>query len=401
MKYTVSKGDLCTYLVQYHSLNSYDNLTGEAGVLQLFQQIGSVQYDPLNIVGRNPDLVLQSRIKGYTADILDKLLYKDRLLVDGWDKEMSIYSTSDWPYFQRIRACDERYMNRMFTEGDNADVLSFIQDLLDILNARGPLGSKDIELGNCVPNRWGHKKVASAILDYLFFTGRVGVFAKKNAIKTYDLIENLLPHDVINAPDPFTSEKDFLQWYFLRRIGSIGLHWQKGGLGWNGYYLFDGKIRAEMLKHLEAIGAIIPLTIPEIKESLYICATDIDKLHKKPEYDGSIRLLAPLDNMLWDRLMVQKLFDFQYTWEVYVPAEKRKYGYYVLPVLYQNRLIARMEPAKAEIGKPLVIKNWWWESEVTINTKVKQAVKRGLQTFSSYLKAEGVDISSQQMIYKQ
>jgi len=394
MNYTISKGDLCTYLVHYHSLNSFDILSGETGVLQLFQQIGSVQYDPLNIVGRNPDLVLQSRIKGYTADVLDKLLYKDRLLVDGWDKEMSIYSTADWPYFQRIRAGDERFMNRMFTEGDNADVLSHIQDLIDILKDRGPLGSKDIELGNCVPNRWGHKKVASAILDYLFFTGRVGVFAKKNAIKTYDLIENLLPSEVLNTKDPFNSDHAFYEWYFMRRIGGIGVHWLKSGLGWNGHFLFDSKLRAEVLKRLEDKGEIVQLTVPEVKESLFIRATDMDKLHQKPEYDGSIRLLAPLDNMLWDRQMVHKLFNFQYTWEVYVPAEKRKYGYYVLPVLYQNRLIARMEPVKAEIGKPLIIKNWWWESGVVMNNKLKQAVKRGLQTFAGYLKADGVDKSS-------
>jgi len=383
--HTISKDDLCTYLVQYHCLDNFDNLSGETGVLQYFKQIGSVQYDPLNVVGRNPDLVLQSRIKGYTADILDKLLYKDRLLVDGWDKEMSIYSTTDWPFFRRIRAGDERFMNRMFTEGDNTDVLSHIQDLIDILKARGPLGSKDIELGNCVPNRWGHKKVASAILDYLFFTGKVGVFAKKNAIKTYDLIENLIPSEILTAKDPFSSDQAFYEWYFMRRIGSIGVHWQKSGLGWNGHFLFDGKLRAEVLKSLETKGNIVRLTIPEVKEHLYIRATDMDRLHQKPEYDDVVRFLAPLDNMLWDRLMVQRLFDFQYTWEVYVPPEKRKYGYYVLPVLFRNKLIARMEPAKAEKGKPLVIKNWWWENGVVVNAGLKKAVKQGVKRFEDYL----------------
>jgi len=90
-------------------------------------------------------------------------------------------------------------------------------------------------------------------------------------------------------------------------------------------------------------------------------------LNKKPDYDNNIRLLAPLDNMICDRLMVYKLFDFQYNWEVYLPIEKRKYGCYVLPVLYQNKIIARMELQKHEIGKPLSIKNWWREPKTIIN----------------------------------
>jgi len=382
---SITKDALCAFLVHYQFLNGFDNLSGEAGVLRYFSRIGSVQYDPLDVVGRNPDLVLQSRVSGYTAGILEKLLYKDRLLVDAWDKEMSIYSTEDWRYFHRIRACREGSSKRFFSDYHQTEVLSFTNAVIDEIKARGPLGSKDIELGNCPPSRWGNKKIASATLEYLSAIGKVGIYTKKRAIKIYDLIENLLSSEIIDAKDPFASEKDFLEWYFLRRIGSIGIHWGKGGLGWNGYFLFDGKVRAEMLKHLESKGLIVRLTVPEIKEHFYVRATDIDMLHKKPEYDDVARFLAPLDNMLWDRLMVFKLFDFQYTWEVYVPPAKRKYGYYVLPVLYQNRLIARMEPEKAVKGKSLTIKNWWWEDGVAISPAIKRAVKRGLQMFTEYI----------------
>jgi len=122
-------------------------------------------------------------------------------------------------------------------------------------------------------------------------------------------------------------------------------------------------------------------------------------LHRKLDYDNCIRFLAPLDNMLWDRLMVSKLFNFQYSWEVYLPIEKRKYGYYVLPVLYQNKIIARMEPQKYEIGKPVSIKNWWWEPEISINNKIKSAIKNGLNIFSEYLGAEGFDKKSLEKIF--
>lgn len=142
---------------------------------------------------------------------------------------------------------------------------------------------------------------------------------------------------------------------------------------------------------LEEKGLIIPVAVPDISEPLYVRKQDLRILNKEPQYDDHIRVLAPLDNLLWDRALVQKLFDFQYTWEVYVPEVKRKYGYYVLPVLYRNKLIARMEPVKQEPGMPFSIKNWWWEAGVKKTANLKSAVAGGLKLFARYAGADGLD----------
>ena len=102
------------------------------------------------------------------------------------------------------------------------------------------------------------------------------------------------------------------------------------------------------------------------------------------------RILAPLDNMLWDRLLVQKVFGFNYTWEVYVPMEKRKYGYYVLPVLYRNNIIARLEPVKYQKGRPFTFRNWWWEPGLKVTAGIKRAVKQGIDNFTCYLEASTI-----------
>jgi len=385
----ISKDDICSYLIHYHSLDNYNNLSGELGVKNIFKRIGSIQYDPLNVVGRNPNLVLQSRVKGFNANILDKLLYKDRYLVDAWDKAMSIYRTEDWQYFNRVRTCKD----------GQSELLSYSKKIINELKNRGPLEAKDIDLGKCKPNRWGYKNISGAALDYLFSIGKLGVYEKKNVIKKYDLIENLLPDKILNAKEPFTNDMEFYEWYILRRIGSIGIHWLRSGLGWLGYFINDKKLRTEIFKTLEKKGVIIKIKIPEINENFYIRQQDIKFLYKKQDYDNYVRFLAPLDNMLWDRLMISTLFGFQYSWEVYVPIEKRKYGYYVLPVLYQNKIIARMEPEKYEIGKPFSIKNWWWEPGTVVNEKLKNAIKNGLTAFSEYLNAEGIDKISIKKIY--
>jgi uncharacterized protein YcaQ len=113
------------------------------------------------------------------------------------------------------------------------------------------------------------------------------------------------------------------------------------------------------------------------KDELYSYLVRYHGLDTFDNYDDYIRVLAPLDNLLWDRVLVHKLFDFQYTWELYVPAKKRKYGYYVLPILYHNKIIARMEPVKPEPG-------------IKKTAKIKNAIAGGLKLFARYAGAEGV-----------
>lgn len=99
------------------------------------------------------------------------------------------------------------------------------------------------------------------------------------------------------------------------------------------------------------------------------------------------RAIAPLDNLMWDRKLIKRIFDFDYTWEVYTPKEKRKYGYYVLPVFYKDRFIARFEPEPYRGGR-LKIKTWWWEENVRITEPMKKAVLKMLEDFAGYLGAE-------------
>ena len=94
--------------------------------------------------------------------------------------------------------------------------------------------------------------------------------------------------------------------------------------------------------------------------------------------------LAPLDNLLWDRKLIAALFDFDYTWEVYVPKDKRKYGYYVLPLLYGERLVGRIEPVFDKKARQLTVKNIWYEADFVPDTAFKKALDERLFRFSSF-----------------
>lgn len=396
MRIEISKEEARSFLVHYHGLDSSNTFSGEKGVLEYIKRVGCIQYDPLNVVGRNADLVLQSRIKGYNPALLEKLLYTDRSLIDGWDKMMAIYLMEDWPFFRRIRERKEIEVRAILKNRKSLDAIDMVEEIHELIKKNGPMQATQIKLGESAnKGRWGHGKLSSAALDYMFNIGELGVYAKKNNHKIYDLIENLLPRELLECADPFASDHDFYKWYFKRRIGSVGILWGRNGGGWLGQFLSDKPLRDSILSELLEEKSIQAVNVEGIDKVFYMRQEDVaifDSIGMEREKE--VRILAPLDNMLWDRDMTKEIFGFEYSWEVYVPAEKRKYGYYVLPVLYGNQLVARFEPEKHRGKESLVIKNWWWEAGTVVTKEMKAAIKKALLEFCDYLQADDVSKDS-------
>ncbi|HEX3045959.1 MAG TPA: crosslink repair DNA glycosylase YcaQ family protein, partial [Bacillota bacterium] len=196
------------FLIHYQGLDNSNPWVGERGILEYLKRVGCIQYDPLNVVGRNPDLVLQSRIPGYSPAVLEKLLYDDRSLIDGWDKMMAIYLREDWPLFQRLRKQKGEEIIWILQYRKSSEALNVTGEVRKILMEKGPLPSTKLQLGAAGKGRWGHRNLAGAAMDYMFNIGELGIWRKKNSQKIYDLIENLLPRELLEAPDPFLREQD-------------------------------------------------------------------------------------------------------------------------------------------------------------------------------------------------
>jgi len=142
------------------------------------------------------------------------------------------------------------------------------------------------------------------------------------------------------------------------------------------------------LSRLLKKGLIKEVEIEGINYPLFTKTADNNLLKNAAKADNTFPravILAPLDNLLWDRNMVKELFDFEYRWEVYKPVAERQYGYYVLPVLYDNQFIARFEPGKEPAGKDIIIKNWWWENKPKPSEEMQQSLHRCFQNFLIYL----------------
>ncbi len=381
----ISKNNARSFLIKYQGLDCKNQ-----SILEYFEKVGSIQYDPLNVVGKNADLVLQSRIKNYKSNDLLKLLYETRDLVDGWDKMMSIYKQKDWGYFEKVRQKRGEEIEHYLKRRNSIDALEHLDEIRDYIKLNGPTMSKEINIGSSNAGKWGHKRLSSVALDYLYNIGEIGVYTKKNTQKVYDLVENLLQENIYKAKTLFKNDDDFYEWYIERRIGSVGFIWERNSAAWLGNYISKSEIRKKAIKSLVEKGRIIKFYIENIKYHFYIKSKDMELLENS-SVNKEMRFLAPLDNLLWDREMVKQIFDFEYTWEVYVPENKRKYGYYVLPVLFGNEFIARFEPEIYRNEKELRIKNWWFEEGIVLTQEMKEAIIIAFEEFCLYLGADNVN----------
>ena len=177
---------------------------------------GSIQFDPLNVVGRNPDLVLQSRIPDYRPEYLSRALYDEWRLVDGFDKNLSIYPVEDYPCFARMRAGVSAGFR------DNPAITGRFDWALNEIDRRGALCSDDLQLNEKVRWPWGFTTLSRAALETLWLTGRLTLHHKKGARRYFDLIERHLPAELLAAPDPHPADEDYRAWRVLRRVRGVG-----------------------------------------------------------------------------------------------------------------------------------------------------------------------------------
>lgn len=380
------------FLTSHHFLNPPRSIEPGEIISTIFHRLGCIQFDSINVVGRNADLVLQSRVRQYQPQILEDLLYQSRQLIDGWDKVASIYPAADWPSFSRHRERMEKN-----SRVNDPTVIEAYPRVLEEIRKRGPLSSIDFKEKQKTDWWWGPTSVPRAALEGLYAKGKVGINHRVNTRRYFDLIENLIPADILDVPDPNATVEQNQDWHVTRRVGSVGLAMPSSGEHWLGIHTVrTAAERRAVLKRLVEKGILLKIEITDIPDAdFFIRAKDLHTLENseasKHESDR-IAFIAPLDNLIWNRKMINLVFGFQYIWEVYKPAAKREYGYYVLPVLYRDKFIARADMKYQRKTQELSLQNWWWEEDAPRSEATALAVKQGFQDFLQYLGADRLTI---------
>jgi uncharacterized protein len=356
------------FLVLRHLLAPPRSLSAEPeSVLRVVDRLGSLQFDPLEVAGRNHDLVLLARIAGYRREWTDHWLYEDRRLYETYNKGLSIVPTAEMPWH---RFTWDRH--RVAFDGGTFDEHApLVDELLTRIREGGALLPRDVGPREAIDWYWRPTNQVRAILEALAQAGILGIARRERNLRVYDLIERLFPAALLAERRPEAEQQRHRLLSRYRGGGLLGITGQAElwvGMGGSGRTSIG---RAELRRELVDDGSLLPIAVEGLKGERFVVARDLGDLEQaEREVAAGVppggkaagaAFLAPLDPLCWDRDLLRRLFDFDYIWEVYVPAAKRRWGYYVLPILYGDRLVGRIEPRIERRTKSLAVVGLWWE----------------------------------------
>jgi len=365
------------YLALHHFLAPPRSLpSGADGIPAVFDRLGSIQFDPIDVAGRNHDLVLLARVADYRREVMDRLLYEQRSLYETYNKGLSIVPTAELPWYRvawdRAR---QRHQGEAFDEH-----APLVEELLARIRDTGPMSSTDVEPRAAIDWYWRPTNRVRAILEALAEAGILGLARRDGNRRVYDLAERLFPAETLAREAPV---REAFRHKLLSRYRAHGLLGTSGSAElWIGTSprvtqgskggLASGAVgRKELLAELVDRGDLLPVTVEGVRGTRFVPATEEDRLEAAEREAAAgeppagtragVAFLAALDPLVWDRDLLRSLYGFDYIWEVYVPAAKRRWGYYVLPVLYGDRLVGRIEPRIERKTDTLRIAGLWWE----------------------------------------
>jgi len=357
--------------------------------------------DPLNVIARSHDLVLWGRVLDYQPDYLEALMYRDREFFD-YGGNLRIYPMSEMPYWRAVmprKAKEPRWAN--FATENRA----LLKEVKAQLRARGPLGNRDFT-GQKRVNSYRGRKDSALALYHLWLTGEVMVHHRAGFQRVYDFRENVVPPSVAHKATTKEAEGFFARKVFAFR----GLCTERGWASWMAFFVQRPLSRIEARRWLNRMmtdGEITPVMLEGEKDAYYLLTDDAAVLFavsdgRVPEAwrpldttaQGEVVFLAPLDPVSAGG-RAKKLFGFDYLWEVYKPAASRRWGYYTLPILYGDQLVARLDAKLNREAETLIINGFWLENERTgKDADFAEALARGLLRLARFVKARQIDASA-------
>jgi uncharacterized protein YcaQ len=328
---------------------------GMPAALRTIHHLGYVQIDTISVIERAHHHVLWSRIPGYKAKLLQDLQEKERAVFEYWNHAASYLPMRDFRFSIPLM---RRYRKEGHWSEDCDDMAKAKRRLLELIRRNGPLLLRDVESKKMIESWWNAppSKIERRALHELWMGGQVMVRHRQGFQKVFDLPERIIPEQVDRS---VPSKEETAAFHIRRGLRALGLA-RLPEL----HYLQDAErvgILKARLKELIKDGSVTELRIAEIPDvPCYALAGELQETN--PILERRLHILSPFDNLVIQRQRLRWLFDFDYLIECYVPADKRRFGYFVLPLLWGDQFIGRMD-CKADRGKEtLVIRNLVFEA---------------------------------------
>jgi hypothetical protein len=332
-------------------------------LLAVVQRLTLLQIDPTAAIAPSADLVAWSRLgSAYEPDALKQALEQDRTLfeLDAMVRPMGdlglyLADAADWPSYDKQRD--------WLRDNDR-----FRRDILKLLGSSGPLSSRDMPDTCVVPwasTGWTHNRNVTQMLEFLMMRGEVAIAGRVGRERLWDLAERVYPADVV-----VSSGEEAERRRNERRLASLGIARQK--------------FRVMPMEPVHVGKAGEPATVEGVKGEWRV-----DPAALSDSFEGRTALLSPFDRLIHDRVRAEELFDFEYTLEMYKPAAKRRWGYYALPVLHDDRLVGKVDAAadrKASVLRVNAI-----HEDVKFTRTMTKAVQAELEDLAKWLGMSAVD----------
>ena len=371
---------------------------GKRGTAQAIRACEAVQLDPLNIFARSQDIVLHSRVLDYKPEYLYQVAYEERQFFDygGW---LAMYPMSDLPYFRvhMQKRAEHEYVKHHVPEYEQV-----LEHVRAELRSRGPLGNRNFNGKRLAVQSYRGRKESSVALFDLWLSGELMIHHREGFERLYDFRENIAPKEF----DYVATEQEAEEFFARKAVSFHGLLREAGlriSLDYDMRRKYSREEASRLLNRWIEAGMFAQVQVPGMRETFLVLGEDLpilDSLENgkvprawKPKENTTLEevtFLSPLD-IVSARGRAKKLFDFEYIWEVYTPAPKRRWGYYVLPILYGDDLVARLDPKLDRKTMTLEFLGFWHEDDAPVkDTDFANALAKGLARFARFLGAKKV-----------
>ena len=337
----------------------------KSALLELIERLGFVQVDSIRTVERAHHMILFARLASYRPRHLQSLLEDDRTLFENWTHDASIIPSRFYPYWRhRFTRERERLLHRWRKHRPQG--IADIDAVLAAIHAHGEVRSRDMAppkpAAASAGKGWWDWHPSKAALEYLWRTGQLAVSRREAFQKVYDLSERVIPaHFHTHRQD--MSEDEIIDWSMNAALDRLGLA-TSGELA--AFFALITPAQAQgWIRENRAVAGLLEVEVRSADGSRSRTAwareNVLDALADLQAPPQRLRVLSPFDPVLRDRARMQRLFGFEYRIEVFVPAARRRYGYYVFPLLEGDRLVGRIDMRCDRNRDALLVRALWWE----------------------------------------
>ena len=345
-------------------------------VYETIYKLGFVQVDPVSVVERAHHHILFTRNRFYRKNQLKQLLEKDRVLFENWTHDAAILPAACYPYwkhyFARARIFEAHPGYRKHFAPVTAKLAKMV---LDRVGKEGPLRPRDFEGHRVVQHDpyFAQPTLEKLTMEFLWRTGELAVSHRRGQEKVYDLARRVIPACHFKAE---VSRGEFLSWACSSALARLGVarpaqiaHF------YDAVSTADATRWCESQMSREVTQVEIALADGSVSNPVYMLTALVEILPQIHAPSRGLRLISPFDPLIYDRRRTNQVFGFDYSLEMWVPASKRRYGYYVLPILEGWRLTGRINLKTDRKRGVLQILGLWWEPQ----TKLTRRRRAGLE----------------------